>query len=316
MTTTELKQGNFISDGKKKFIAFGSQVDWIETINFSIAEADQTTAKGVKFSWQKGFATDSALEELKSNSSNASNLTQIITIGGFTPIDSSVPKLGAEHNTIVAISNAVIPVVTNTGVNGLNAGDVVRLFDVAGAHQICGIDFTVGLNTLTNTTFSLDFMSQIGTATLGSWARIVIPPSFVPSVEVITKITNAPEAEIHVSTENDYSVGEMLRVKVPDVYGMREINGLVAKVLEVVKWGAGAKIKVDLDTSTFTPFAFPIHSQVPFDKAELISIGTKASEPVPSLSYASYGMLLASGVNSPAGVAGNKIFWRAGKYFS
>ncbi len=235
---TIVQQGRFTSTGVAKTLQIRSDVDWIEVRNISIAGADQTTAVGVKYFWQRGFPNGAMWEEKKSNAANAANLSVYATTGGFTLIDTSLSPLGpvngaAGNASISAVSNASIPVVTNSNVNGLLAGDVVRLINIAGGQQLGGIDFTVGYNTLSNTTFSLDYMAQIVAATTGSWRQIKFDPLFYPRRRTITKITQAAQAVVTMSVTHGYQVGQKVRFVVPAAYGMVEMNGLQGTIVAI-----------------------------------------------------------------------------------
>lgn len=320
MDGTILQQGEFTSNGSSKELRIRSDVDFMRVLNYTVAGSDQTTAIGVEYSWQRGMPTDGGIEYKKSNSANAENLTQSLTSGGFTLIDSSDKTLGELKSTITAISSAAIPVVTNSGVNGVSFGDVVRLIDVTGAQQLGGMDFTVGLNTLSNTTFSLDYMSQVVAATTGSWRKINFDPQFYPNRRTITSITKASNAVIKLSVQHKFSLGQSFKIEIPAVYGMQEMNLMKGKVISIDN--AENTITVDIDSSGFSSFEFPISSDVPFTMATIIPIGTTSTiDNANNLDGAtrntSYiGISLAAGIDSPAGSDDDKIFWQAGKSFS
>ncbi|MCH8137138.1 MAG: hypothetical protein IIB77_14280, partial [Proteobacteria bacterium] len=148
-------------------------------------------------------------------------------------LDTSLQTPGALFVTMTAISNAAIPVVTNTGANGLAAGDVVRLIDVTGGQQLGGMTFTVGHNTLSNTTFSLDYMPQIVAATIGSWRKIIFNPIFYARRRFITGITAGASAVITLSATHQFTVGQAVRIVVPSDFDMVEIDGLIGNITAI-----------------------------------------------------------------------------------
>lgn len=321
MSGTIIQQGRFTSAGEAVELQIRSDVDWMKVINYTVADDDtQTTAVGVEYYWQRGMPADGGIEYKKSNAANAAQLTTALSSGGFTLLDTSGSPLGALNSTITAVSNAAIPVVTNTGVNGLVAGDVVRLTNIAGAQQLGGIDFTVGVNTLTNTTFSLDYMSQIVAGTTGSWRKINFQPQFYPRHRTITSISQAASAVIVMSVTHGFTVGQKVRLKVPEACGMVEINNREATILAVNT--TTNSITVDIDSTAFTPFAFPVTTAVPFTQPLVVPIGEAASEAYANLlddatnNVSFLGMKLAAGADSPAGSASDVIYWVAGKSFS
>jgi len=326
MDNTIIQQGKFTATGSSVTLEIRSDVDWMMVYNKTIAAASQTTAIGVKYYWQRGFGAGHQWATFKSNAANAANLEQYLQTGGFTLVDTSNQAPGVLVSTITAISNAAIPVVTNTGTNGLAAGDVVRLINVAGGLQVSGLDFTVGNNTLTNTTFSLDYMSQMVAATTGSWRKINYNPLFYPRRRFITKITQAQQAVVTLSVTHQYEIGQLIRMVVPAAYGMVEMNGLQATIVDVNEDpDAGNTITIDVDSTSFTVFAFPVTADVPFSPAETVPMGEDTAfalaDGVDILSDATLntgyiGMVLGGGASCPGGADGNEMYWVAGKSFS
>lgn len=326
MDLTIIQQGRFTSAGTAQTLQIRSDVDWVKVYNTTVAAANQTTAVGVSYLWLRGFPAGAQWEHLKSNAANAANLDQYLTSGGFTLIDSSVQTPGVLNATITAVSNAAIPVVTNSGTNGLNAGDVVRLIDVTGAQQLGGMDFTVGYNTLSTTTFSLDYMAQIVAGTTGSWRKINFDPIFYPRRRFITKITQASSAVVTMSVTHGYKVGQAVRFVVPAAYGMVEMDGLLGTITAInTTTTSGNTITVNIDSSAFTAFAFPLTAAYPFTAAEVIPVGEDTAQALSAgvdiLSGATIntgyiGIRLAAGANSPAGQTNDVIYWVAGKSFS
>lgn len=325
MDNTIVQQGYFTSTGASVKIDLVSGVDWMAVYNLTQAAANQTTALGVKYYWQKGFADDAKWVTFKSNAAAAANLEQYLTSSGFKLIDSSIQTLDTLKTTITAVSNASIPVVTNTGTNGLVAGDVVRLFNVASAQQLGGMDFTVGYNTLSSTTFSLDYMAQIVAGTTGSWRKIKFNPLFYPRRRYITAITKAANAVVTLSVTHQFTVGQSVRMVVPSVYGMVEMNGLQGNILAInTTTTSGNTVTLDIDSSAFTTFAFPLSASVPFSPAEMTPIGQDTAitqvyggdldDATNNLGIV--GMQLTGGASCPAGAASDVMFWVAGKSFS
>lgn len=327
---TVIESGTFVATGSPEILRFNQQVTKLEVVNLTQIATTQTTGVGVKFEWFAGMAPDSAIEYLKTNSTNALNAT-VVTSGGITAVDTTNLQTGALHsaatsNGITAISSASIPVATNAGTNGLLPGSVVRIFNEAGAHQLDGYDFTVGYNTLSTTTFSLDYMAQIVAGTTGSFRAVLYDPIFYPPVRLITKIVSSGvNSVITMSVTHKYQVGQEVRIVVPDAFGMVEMNNLIGTIIAIdTTTTTGNTITVDIDSSSFTAFAFPLTAAVPFDPALVVPVGEDVSFAVQNgidqLSDASrnvgyLGLVLASGAQSPAGQVissvGDTIRWVA-----
>lgn len=325
MDNTIIQQGAFTSTGSTVRIPLRSDVDWMYVYNLTQANGAQTTAVGVKYYWQRGMAAGAKWTTFASNAAAASNLEQYITSNGFTLYDTSLQTPGALNATITAISNAAIPVVTNSGTNGLVAGDVVRLVNVTGAQQLGGFDFTVGYNTLSTTTFSLDYMSQIVAGTTGSWRKINFNPIFYPRRRFITSISKASQAVVVTSVTHGYTIGQQVRFAVPAAYGMTQINGLTGNIVDINTSTTVNSFTVDIDSSAFTTFAFPLTAAVPFTPAEVIPVGEDTATALlygtdilgdSTENVSTMGIILTGGVNCPGGAASDQIMWVAGKSFS
>lgn len=331
MDNTIIQQGRFTADGTTKVLQIRSDVDWMEIYNYTVAAGAQTTAVGVEYYWQRGMSIDTGIEYKKSNAANAANLTAALASGGFTLIDSSVQTPGALNNGstgISAVSNATPPVVTVGSTAGMSAGNVVRVFNITNGQQVGGMDFTVGYNTFSGTTFSLDYIATLGGAVgaAGSFRVIPFDPIFYPRRRYITKVTKAASAVITMSVTHGYKVGQQVRFVVPAAFGMTELNGLTGSITAIdTTTTTGNSITVDIDSSSFTTFAFPATTAVPITFAEVIPVGENTATALAAgvdilsgatINTAYIGMKLAAGANSPAGSASDVIYWKAGKSFS
>lgn len=322
-----IQQGNFTATGNAVNLNIRSDVDWMRVYNITNATADQTTALGTEFYWQRGFPAAAGITYYKSSAANAANLEKYLTTNGFTLINTTANPLGTLNSTITAISTASIPVATNSGTNGLVAGQVVRLYSVVGAPQLSGMDFTVGYNTLSTTTFSLDYMSQLSVAgTTASWRVVNWDLPYYPRFRYITKITSSGSSSIiTLSVTHGYTVGQKVQFSVPTTYGMTQMNGLEGTITAInTTTTSGNTLTVDIDSSTFTAFAFPLAANANTARAVIVPVGDNSaysiSQGVDILADAVYntsfiGMQLAGGAGNPGGAANDVVYWVAGKSF-
>lgn len=269
---------------------------------------------GIKFYWQEGMLVDTAFETQKL-AADESSVDVIALTGGFTLVDSSSIKLGAINNTVTAVSNAAIPVVSATYTAGtIMPGDTVLLTSIVNGRQISGLHFTVG--TVGAGTFQLAFMAQIVAATTGSFRKVQYSPLFSPGARVITKITAANPAVVTFAVKHDFVVGEKITMRVPADFGMVQMDGLVATITAVD--ATLNTVTLNIDASAFTAFAFPVTAADDFTPAQAIAAGRATTAAFlalpgnPQRNNSFRGLALAAGVDSPAGVATNKIYWRAG----
>lgn len=310
-------QGWFTSDGAAKELAIRSDVDFMEVLNETIADADQTTAIGTEYKWYRGMAADRGIVYKKSEAASAANLTDYLSSGGFTLLDTSVMTLGAVNTGITAVTNATPPLVELASTTGIADGDVVRLINVADAQQLCGIDFMVD-NLVANTQFELQWAPTIVAGTTGSVRKVVNwNPLFYPRRRVIISISAAASAVIVLNVTHGYTVGQKVRFNVPVAFGMTEIDGLLGTIT-AISTGANS-ITVDINSTAFTAYAWPLTAAVPFTHAQVVPVGEAAEESYANLlddatlNTGIIGMRLAGGAGAPGGATNDVMRWRAHK---
>ena len=70
-TNTVMQQGSFTSTGVAVTLQIRSGIDWMRVYNTTQMAANQTTAVGVKYYWQKGMANFTALADYHAAASSA-----------------------------------------------------------------------------------------------------------------------------------------------------------------------------------------------------------------------------------------------------
>lgn len=323
---TGTNQGRFISDGTAKTLQLRSDLDWLWVYNQTIQYA-AGAGTGAEFYWQRGMTQGRGTIYTKTAVTGALAVAQIAANAGFYLIDSSV-NIPGPSIALTGITAGATPVV-NTGATGsLNDGDIVRIYNTVGALQLAGLDFTID-TIITNTSFELAYMAQIVSANpgAGTWRRIPFNPIYYPRNRYITKITQAAQAVVTLSVTHGYTVGQIVRLIVPTVtaaaYGMTELNGLQATIVAVDL--VNNTITIDIDTTGFTAFAFPLTADPRFTPAQIVPIGANTAEGLllnaniladATVNQAYLGIQLKAGTASPAGVANDVIYWVAGKSFN
>lgn len=323
-------QGSFTSTGATKILQIREGVDWIKVYNLTVLGASQTTAVAGEFYWQFGFPQNSQIAYLKSNAANAANLTQYTTAGGFSFVNSTINNPGPSV-AITSITNATPPVVATGSTLNLATGSVVRIYNTVGAQQLGGIDFTIGA-VIANTSFTLAYMSAIAAATTGSYRIIPYDPYFYPPTRVITKISQATQAIVTLAVTHQYTIGQVIRFVIPTVtptaYGMTQLNGVQATIVNVGAAdvdGTTNTITVDVDTTAFTAFAWPLTTDPVHTPAQIVPVGENSAQAFASnvnvlgdseVNIGFIGIALTGGAGFPGGANGNLMFWVAGKSFS
>ena len=306
--------GSFVSTGQPTFLPLPAGFDTITVYNW--------TAR-TRFYFQKGMPQGQGLI-----TSQVGATTQIGATLGFYTQDSSVTTPGAA-TAITAVSNAAIPVVSGVSTGLISDTSIVRLFNAAGAVQLNGIDFTVG--TIAPGSIPLAHMAQIVNApgiVAGTYVVVPFNPYYYPSTRVITGISQAAQAVVTLSVNHNYVVGQKIRFKVSAAFGMSQINGIEATIVAVGAVGVNGTttntITVDVDTTGFTAFAFPITTDPGFTPAMVVPLGDNMAQSLSSgtnyladsvYNAAQTGVLLMGAATGPAGVNADVIYWNATKSF-
>ncbi len=328
--------GRFVSTGAAKFIPLPSGVDWMMITNETVSYA-AGAGTGAQFTWMRGDATGRGTILTKTATTNALAIGQIAAASGFYLLDTTVPTFGTLNNgstAISAVSTAAPPVVTCGSTTGMSTGDIVRLFDVTNAGQLNGYDFSITV--LSGTTFSLTNGPTLALAgTTGSF-RVISAPYFYPIERDITKIQKSgvgtvpsTSTRITMGVNYTYTVGQRVNIIVPStVFGMIEmdnVNGTITAVGIADAGGSTNTIDIDVDSSSFTTFTFPVNGGPSFSPAQVVPLGETTAQSIASgtnvigdatINTGQIGMVLKAGTASPAGVTSDVITWIAGKSFN
>lgn len=333
--------GSFISAGTSQFLPFPTDIDWLRVQNQTVSYA-AGAGTGAEFFWCRGMAQGLGTIYVKTAATNALQVGQVAANAGFFYQNNTINNPGASV-VVTAISGAQPPVVTTPSTAGLVANSsVVRIFNTAGALQLGGIDFTVG-TIVNNTSFTLAYAQAIvAAAGPGTYRIIPFNPYFYPNTRTITNIYSPPAAPnttiVTLSVTHYYQVGQQIKFVIPTVtaayFGMTQLNDMYATIINVGQADANGvtnTITVNINSSAFTAFAWPLTINPGFTPPQVVVVGENTayannptlSVPQPFAPVNPYldstrnggvvGMLLQAGTLSPAGIATNLITWQAGK---
>lgn len=325
MNGTIIMQGAFTSTGVNTTINLPFNVAWMKVWNTSNI-INQVNSSGYEFQFltsEQGFPTGLTII-LESNAGSTAVNETLSGASLIFPINTSISTPGAPV-ALTAISNASPPLVSTGSTVGLatNSG-VVEIINTTGAQQLGGMSFSVG-TVVANTSFTLKYMPAIAAATGGFYRIIPFDPIFYPVRRFITAITTGATTQIQMSVDSTMQVGQLVRIVVPSAYGSisQNINGLTATITAI---NAGTNtVTVNLNSTGFGTFVFPLTGAVPFTQAQLVPVGSgapDAGETSNSLNDATVnqamtGMVLIGGTALlPAGQNGDIIYWQAGSAFN
>lgn len=334
-----IQTGKFLSDGNAKYLSIRSDVDYIRVINYSNSVASVAgSALYSDFYWQRGMLAAGGLAHVRAMTTGVLTIAELVG-NGFTLIDSNNTPPSAAY-ALTAISGATPPVVTSAaGAPYVSSGDIVRIYSTTGATQFGGIDFTA--TAINSTTFSLPYAPTIAAGTNGTF-RVVQDTAFYPRNRTISSISQASQAVVKTTVTHGFTVGQRVRFIVPSLdatyFGMTELNGLEGNVVQVYSGSSASLLNtftVDIDTSGFTAFAWPLTGVGAFTPAQVVPVGVNTPSAInPATPVANQmvaptnpfldatrnlgflGIKLAGGATGPAGAANDVIYWEAGKAFN
>ena len=324
---TTITQGNFTSNGASRIIQVPSGSDYFRVINYTALNA-HTANKSVEFEWLNGMAVNNGITTYYNAGATALTISSLVSfpggaLPGFTVIDTT-KQIPTAAVVTTASSAAAAPVVATATTTALNVDQtVIRLTDIAAVPSICGIDYSVTAIT-PGTNFTLPTHATALPAGAGGTYRIVsysADPMFYPTTRTVIKVTQAVNALVTTSVVHPYTVGSLVRMKVPAVCGMTQLNDVECTVLTVP---SAYTFTINVDTSAYTAFQWPLIAVFPNQVAEVVPVGQAGTLPY-ALSFTDatvnqgyIGMLLGydvtgAGLNSPAGQSGDAMYWQAGK---
>jgi hypothetical protein len=324
MDAAIIQSGRFTSTGVAKTLQIRSDFDWIQVYNYTKTTGNGTavTGSGFSFYWQVGMPVGGGIFTGKAAGAATLVEDQIAANAGFTPVDSSGYPLGAAFATTnISAANPPLILAATTPL----VGDIVRLYNNTLAREVNGYDFSVQtVNPGVSFTIGGAFNAAVdgNGAQPGLYRVVRFDPLYYPRSRYIMNITQAAQAVVTLTVPSGYVVGQSIRFSVPPQFGMIQLDQQVATIVAVNDALATQTITVNIDTTAYTAFTFPLNASYPFSPAMVVPMGENTAYAIAQaqniLSDATYntgyiGVILASGANSPAGANADVIYWVAGK---
>ena len=312
---TMLQQDTFTSDGTSQRIDLPGGADYFVVVNQT--EWAAANDRQFKYEWFPNLASAQAFVWNKTGGGNGVQ-SHLITSGGFTYRERFPTPEAAKTGTTISLAD---PAVATSTSHGYAVGDKVRIYNNTVMKQIGGMTFEI--TAADTNTFTLGYLDSSGFAdaeTVFSVRRIAPEVEVLPGAEFITKISKATSAVVTFSEGHNYKVDDLLYFRVPASFGMTEIDGKTGKITAIT----ASTATVDIDSSGFTTFAFPLSTAVPFKFAFAGLAGKRGLyddwfsstrslvdlDPFRDGLFVPY-MYLPAGTASPAGFSGDVITWQA-----
>lgn len=329
MAFTILTGGSFTSTGANVRIPLPSSADYFQTWNVTqlAATNPNTVTNGQWFGPKFGVGASASGSGIKTVKTTANLDSAFAANTGFVYVN-TFPNVEAQSaNAITGITAASPAVVTQT--NTYSDGDILQFYGTTGMLQIAGMNFQI--SSTSGSGYTLIGLRAAGlTAGTAGYTRRISPAMAVePQFLYVTEVTQASQAVVRTSVDPTryYVVGMKVHFSIPYSFGMTQLNGLTGKI--VAMSAANYTMTVDIDTSAFTAFAFPLTTASPTAPlfATLAPAGASTQvdpitgiatgydfnyQPFRSGQFTPY-MFMYGGAQSPAGAAADVINWMAYK---
>ena len=318
--------GSFTSTGVAKTLVIRGELDTLEVWNWTEIR-NANNSHGVSYVWNKGMANDDGFVYLRNGASTAIDLRNTLNfpggaVPGFTLVNSSLNVPGPVIATTDIGTTAHRILTANT--TGVSVGSIIRLSNMTGATEFNGMDYTV---TAVNAGVSIDIgytPVTVAAAAAGQYRLIPFDTLFYPRNRYIAAITQAAQAVITMTVTHNFVVGQAVRIYVDPMYGMVEMNGLIGDITAV----AASTITVNINSTAFTAFAWPVTAvaAAPHTFAQVVPVGEDTATALAAVPQADIlsdatintgftGIVLGTGITSPAGSNNDVIYWRATSSF-
>lgn len=216
---------------------------------------------GIEWWWEQSMAFGTAKGILQGSSAAsppvpAMNSFSVATNGITVFNTANPPTFPALAATAI---NGTTYVVSMASTANINVGDYVRITVPVGMNQLGGYVAQVTAVT-TNTSITLGYIASSGVVmSNGTTANItkIIPNKYYPKEKRVVFITQAAQATIYFSEQNDFTPGERVSLRVPKQWGMTPMNNVKAVVLSVTNSATVSSIVVNWNTSGYPAFTFP-----------------------------------------------------------
>jgi len=317
-----LTQDSFTSTGAGKYINIPTSADYFKTTNYTQMNLQGSVCVGGE--WFKDVTAQNdgiRWSKAGSNVIEMDRFSTAVASGGFSYYEAPPAPTAALTGTTITQAAPAVCSVANTYSNG----DTVRIYGTLGMLQIAGMPFTI--SNVSATDFELQGLDSAAFAAAGTAFQVrKIDPNYgvSPQYYYPTKITQASQGVVTTSQAHDYVVGQLLKMSVPEAYGMSELDQLTVQVVAVGAY----TFTISANTSGFSAFALPASTVSPnIEFATVGPVGQRTQyDPLTDVQTGynftnvpfrfndfSPRMFLAGGANSPAGANGDVIVYQTYK---
>lgn len=333
MYGTILQQGSFTAIAAPYTLKLRSDLDWLKV--YDPVSANDAAAVGFEYFWQRGFAPGTGSILFHAGAATVVSSGFLVAPLGFTLINSSTFAPSAP--VAVGAGDNAAQITYTCALGGVSVGSIVRVYLTA-QNNMNSLDFSVGAIPGGGQFQMRAALQQVPGIIAGAngFARLIADNvddynRIYPSRRVIANITQDVNPTVTTLVDHSLTVGQQLRINVPDICNMTQLNGQLATVVTVVD---ACNFTINIDTTSYTAFRFPTSAQVgangSWTPAEAVPLGGFAGTFAGQLpAYNNQSIVAATTDNdyigiklgydpagtglAPAGIAGHTMYWIAGK---
>src|SRR6202142_919146 len=262
MAFTIVTQGTYTQTATAvgQIIPLPSGCDYMKVTNLTQMQEESPTAC-VGGEWFGGGLTqkNNGLRWTKTASSVISidQFSNSVATNGFTYVPTFPSPEAAVTGTTITAATPAVAAVTNT----YSEGDTVVIYNAVGMQQISGMTFTI--SSVSGSGFTLLGLKAAGFATAATAFTVRRVSQFTPvepSFLYVTAVTKEANAQVTVSQSNSVYVGQKFEFTIPGSFGMVQLNNFnqpQSKPVVVTSIVDAYNFTINIDTSSYTTFAFP-----------------------------------------------------------
>jgi hypothetical protein len=334
MPFTIVSQGTFTQPATavNQVIPLPSGADYFKTINITQMSL-ATPSTCVAGEWFGGGLTadNDGLRWTKAGSNviNIDKFSNTTASNGFTYVTRFPSPEAALTGTTITQANGAVCTVTNT----YSEGDTVVIYNAVGMQQISGMTFTISsVSAAGFTLLGLDSSGFAFPATAFKVRRVSKFTPVEPSMQYVTKVSRAAQAQVTVSQANQVYLGQKLEFTVPGSFGMVQLSNFYqpqSKPVVVTSIVDAYNFTINVNTTNYSAFAFPTSASSPTSQLFATSAPAGQSTQFNPITGVQTGynfleipfhsgvflpfMYVPAGAASPGGAAADVIVWQAFK---
>lgn len=231
---SKMAHGRFTSTGGAQIINLPFKPDYVEFVNYTVANSAAASQNVAKAYWDSGMGQGFAVQE--GYNATPALIYDTVTSNGISTFSAGqLLQYGAQIQ-ISGITKASPAVVTTGSAHGYTSGDVVIFqglyqSSTTGMPQICNIPFTVTVTG--STTFTIpwntnqsNYTALSGSPTGAYVKKVLYPYLYEPGVNYISALTLSTTTTVDTTSAHNFVVGQEVAFRIPSVYGTTELNSL------------------------------------------------------------------------------------------